>query len=291
MTDAPTQLSCEPLVQTVIQPPSGWAAIDFREIWHYRELLWIFLLRDIKTRYKQSALGPFWVIFPPLLSSGIFTVIFGGLVDMPTDGVPPFLFIFSAMMAWTFFASSFEATSHCLAVNENIFTKVYFPRLVMPLANSISKLVDTLITGAVLLIAMIVLGVFPTWRILLAPFFLLIGLGLGIGMGLWVAALGVKYRDVRQGSVLVVRFFQWLAPIAYTSQWVFESQSLPEWVKLVYKLNPLYWVADGFRWSVLSIDRLTPDFYLAISATLVFLFLFPSMYFFKKVEANFADTV
>jgi len=283
----------EPEVQTVIQPPSGWAAIDFKEMWQYRDLLWFFFKRDLTAQYKQTVLGPFWIIFPPLFQTVVFTVLLGGLAGMKTDPIPVLLFIFAGNFAWAYFATPYTATTNCLRSNQNIFTKVYFPRLMMPLTSTASGLFNTVFLAATLIIIMAVMGVAPTWRLVFFPLFLLIGVLLGLGMGLWLAALSVKYRDVGRAGGFISQFLRWSAPCVYTSEWIFNNENIdiPHWAQILYKCNPLYWLVDGLRWSIFPVEYGQPDVWILPALAIVALFLVSGMMFFSRVQATFADTV
>jgi lipopolysaccharide transport system permease protein len=271
-----------PVIRLV--PSSGWLKLDLSALWAYRELLYFLIWREIKVRYKQTALGAVWALLQPLLTMLIFTLFFGRLAKMPSDGIPYPIFAFSALVPWTFFANAVTLSSNSLINSSNLITKVYFPRLAIPVAAVLSGLVDFAIAFAFLLLMMMFYKVPPSARIAWIPLFVLLAVVTALGVGLWLSAINVKYRDVRHTIPFLTQFWMFATPIVYPSSLLREP-----W-RTVYGLNPLVGVVEGFRWSLLN-SSTRPGSDLAISSASAVLLLVTGAYYFRRTERTFADLV
>lgn len=271
-------------VHTHIEPAKGWARINLRELWTYRELLAFLVWRDVKVRYKQTILGAAWAVLQPLLTMMVFSVFFGWLGKLPSDGLPYPLFAYTALLPWQLFAYALSEAGNSLINNQRLITKVYFPRLLVPLAAVLAGLVDFVIAFVVLLGMMVFYGITPGARILILPLLLLLALGAALAAGLWLAALNVIYRDIRYVIPFLIQFWLFLTPIAYP------SSMLPEWLRPVYALNPMVGVVEGFRWALLganaSIGLLT-----LVSALAVLAMGIGGLYYFRRMESSFMDVI
>lgn len=255
------------------------------DLWRYRELFYFLAWRDILVRYKQTAIGLTWVLIRPLLTMIVFTLIFGKLVKLPSANVPYPILVFSALLPWQFFASSFTDAGNSLIGNANIISKVYFPRLVIPISAVIVNFVDFLISGIILVGLMLWYGFIPDWYILTLPLFIFLTFAASMGAGLWVAALNVKYRDFRYIVPFTVQFGLYISPVG------FSSSIVPERWRLLYSLNPMVGVIDGFRWAILGGNShlYWPGFLLSVC--LVSLLLMTGIGYFRKTERRFADLI
>jgi lipopolysaccharide transport system permease protein len=275
---------------TRIRPSRGWRAINLRELWHYRELLGFLTLRDIKLRYKQTALGVAWAVLQPLLTMAVFTIFFGKLGGLPSDGKPYALFVMAALLPWQLFAYALTQSSNSLVAEQRLITKVYFPRLIVPVASVLSGLVDFLV-ALVLMLVLAALGpllgwalVVPTWRVLALPAFVVFAVLTALAVGLWLSALNVQYRDVRYTIPFLTQFWMFLTPVAYPASLV------PAKYRLLYGLNPMSGVVEGFRWALLATEA--PDWGLmAVSAAVVAALLGAGVLYFRRMEKTFADVV
>ena len=267
-----------------IAPSRGWVSLKLSELWEYRELLYFLVWRDIKVRYKQTALGASWAIIQPFMTMVVFSLFFGHLAKMPSDGLPYPIFTFAALVPWTFFANGLSQSSNSLVGSSNLITKVYFPRLIVPLASVFSGIVDFLIAFAVLLVIMLYYGLVPTLNILWLPLFVLLSLVTSLGVGLWLSALNVKYRDVRYIVPFVTQFWLFATPIAYPSSLLHEP-----W-RTIYGLNPMVGVVEGFRWALLRTSTV-PGPIVAVSASAAVLILVTGAFYFRRMEKTFADIV
>jgi lipopolysaccharide transport system permease protein len=270
-----------------IRPPARWWAIPFGELWAYRELLYFFVWRDIKVRYKQTAIGAVWAILQPLLTMAVFWLFLGKLARLPSDGLPYPVFYFSGLVPWTYFSYSLNFATNTVVSNQSLLTKVYFPRLVLPISAVLSGLVDFAI-GFVLLI-FIVLGyhIVPGVSILWLPALLLLAVCTALGVGLWLSALNALYRDVRYIISFLVQFWMFASPVMYPSTLV--SQHYPRWAWL-YGLNPMVGVLDGFRWALTGRGQ-APGLLLIVSAAMVVAVLVSGLMFFRRMEGTMADLV
>ncbi|MGH9772065.1 MAG: ABC transporter permease, partial [Candidatus Acidiferrales bacterium] len=249
-----------------IEPIRGWATLKLKELWEYRELLYFLVWRDVKVRYKQAALGASWAILQPLLTMLVFSLFFGRLAKVPSDGIPYPLFSFAALVPWNFFATSLTQSSNSVVGSANLITKVYFPRLAIPLASVLAGLVDFAIAGAVLLGLMAYYKRVPTIHILWLPCFVLLALLTAVGVGFWLSALNVKFRDVRYVVPFLVQFWMFASPIVYP------TNLLPARWRTLYALNPMVGVVDGFRWALLG-TKTAPGPVIAASALATIVFL------------------
>ena len=281
---SPTTHAAAELPRTVIQPTRGWVRLDLAELWHYHELLFFLTWRDIKVRYKQTVLGAAWAIIQPLFSMVVFTVFFGRLARVPSDGIPYPLFAYTALVPWQLFAYGLTESSNSVVVNERLITKVYFPRVIVPLASVFAGLVDFTIAFTVLIGMMVWYGVKPSWAILTLPLFVLFAVVTAFGVGLWLSALNVQYRDVRYTLTFIVQFWLLASPVAYSSTLV------PARWRTLYGLNPMAGVIQGFRWALLG-KTPAPGMMLAVSVLVVALVLVGGLYYYRRMEKTFADVV
>jgi len=267
-----------------IAPSRGWVPLKLSELWEYRELLYFLVWRDIKVRYKQTALGATWAIIQPFFTMVVFSVFFGYLAKMPSDGIPYPIFSFAALVPWTFFANGLSQSSNSLVGSSNLITKVYFPRLIVPLASAFSGVVDFLIAFAVLLAMMLYYGLLPTLNVLWLPLFVLLALVASLGVGLWLSALNVEYRDVRYVVPFITQFWLFVTPIAYPSSLLHEP-----W-RTIYGLNPMVGVVEGFRWALLRTNT-APGPIIAVSSSAAVVILITGAFYFRRMEKTFADIV
>ncbi len=272
----------ESRIATIIGPAKGWSGLDLHELWEYRDLLWFMLLRNIKGRYRQTALGPLWIILKPLGSMVIFTFIFGTLAKMPSDGLPYPLFSYSGLLSWSYFAGAVGSASSSLTDNMYLISKVYFPRLVVPLVGIFTGVVDLVVSLGILFILILLYGYTPNLSILLLPFYLLFAALLALGFGLWNAALVVRYRDWGIVVGYIIQFWMYLTPIAYASS-VIPSQFI-----LLYKLNPMYWVVEGFRRGLIGTGA-APEPLMLIPVLGVLALVVSGLYVFRRTEMNVVD--
>jgi lipopolysaccharide transport system permease protein len=268
----------------IIRPSKGLAWVNLGELWAYRDLLYFLIWRDIKVRYKQTALGAAWAVLQPLFTMIIFTIFFGRLAKVPTDGIPYPLFSFCALLPWQLFSRALTESGNSLVANQRLITKVYFPRLIIPLAAVLGGLVDFGISFVVLLGMMVYYGVFPNIAVLTLPLFLLLAIMTALAAGLWLSALNVNYRDVKHTIPFLVQFWLFATPIAYPSSLV------PEQWRLLYGLNPMVGVVEGFRWALLGkVGGVGPLVLVSVIAVVVL--LAGGLIYFKNMEKTFADVV
>jgi len=267
----------------VIRPSRGWVSLDLRDLWRYRELLYFLTWRDIKVRYKQTILGAAWAILQPFFTMIVFSVFFGRLAKVPSDGIPYPIFAYCALLPWSYFAGALDRASNSLVGSSHLITKVYFPRLAIPISAVLAGLVDFGIAFVVLLGMMVYYGFAPTTASLTLPFFLLLAVATALAVGLWLSALNVQYRDVRYTIPFLTQFWLFATPIAYPSSLV------PERWRAWYGLNPMAGVAEGFRWALLG--KQPPGPLLAVSIIVVVLLLIGGLYYFRRMEKTFADIV
>jgi lipopolysaccharide transport system permease protein len=273
----------DPVPTLVIRPPRKWVPVDFKELWAYRELIGAFTMRDVKLRYKQTGLGIAWAVLQPLLTMVIFTIFFGGLAHIPSDGVPYPLFVLSALLPWTLFAEGLTRSTTTMVTNANIMTKVYFPRLIMPIASIISPLVDFAVSFIILLAMMVYYGVAPTLNVIFLPLFILLALATSLGVGLWLSALNVKYRDFQYTVPFLIQIWMFASPVVYSSSLV------PASLRVWYGLNPMAGVIEGFRWALLGNG--TPSAMILVSVGMVIVLLVSGMFYFRRMEQYYADIV
>jgi lipopolysaccharide transport system permease protein len=268
----------------LIRPSRGWAALDLADLWQYRELIYFLTWRDIKVRYKQTVLGGAWAILQPFLTMVVFSVFFGRLAGIPSDGLPYPIFAYCALLPWQLFAHALTESSNSLVANERLITKVYFPRLVVPISAVLAGLLDFLVAFVVLIGMMMYYHIRPTAAVWTVPLFLLLAVGAALGVGLWLSALNVQYRDVRYTIPFLTQFWLFLTPVAYPSTLV------PVSWRALYGLNPMAGVVEGFRWALLGKTE-GPGALLAVSVTIVVLVLVGGLYYFQRMEQTFADVV
>ncbi len=273
-----------PIPEIIIEPRMGYAHY-WRDLWRYRELFMFLAWRDIAVRYKQTAIGVAWSVIPPLLTMIVFTVVFGRLANLPSNGAPYALLVFSAMLPWQFFANALTESSNSLIVNTNLISKVYFPRLAIPVSSVAVSFVDFLISFIILLVLMMLYQYPVTWRMLTLPFFMALATALALGTGLWMAALNVKYRDFRYIVPFIVQLGLYISPVG------FSSSIIPEQWRFLYSLNPMVGVIDGFRWAILGGDFpiYLPGFLVSIG--LVLGLLIGGLRYFRNTERGFADVI
>ena len=255
----------------------------WQDIWRYRELFMFLAWRDILVRYKQTVFGVLWAILRPLLTMVVFTIIFSGIAKLPSKGVPYPILVYAAMLPWQFFSSSFSEASISLISNSNLMTKIYFPRIIMPTSSVIVALVDFLVAFVILVFMMMYYQYLPSWRILTLPVFVLLAFLTSMGAGLYVAALNVKYRDFRYIVPFVVQFGLYISPVG------FSSDVVPAQWRILYSLNPMVGVIDGFRWAILGTPLNVMAFVLSVCVSLGF-FTF-GIWYFRKTEKTFADVI
>lgn len=267
-----------------IDPPSGWARIGFRELWEYRELLYFLVWRDVKVRYKQTALGAAWAIIQPFFMMIVFSLFFGRLGGLPSDGIPYPIFAYCALLPWQLFAHALSESSNSLVANERLITKVYFPRLVVPISAVLGGLVDFAVAFIILIGMMIYYGIKPGLAVFTLPLFILLAVATALGVGLWLSALNVQYRDVRYTLGFITQFWLFATPVAYSSSIV------PARWRPLYGLNPMAGVVEGFRWALLGKAE-GPGLLLGVSIAVVVLILIGGLYYFRRMEDTFADVV
>ena len=274
-------MSKEIIIEPGLSSKNYW-----NDLWRYRELFYILSWRDIKVRYKQTVVGVAWSIIRPLLTMFVFTVIFGKVAEMPSEGAAPYaIMVYAAMLPWQFFSNSLSESSNSLISNTNLISKVYFPRLIIPAASVITSLIDFMISFVILIGLMIWFQFLPNWQILCFPLFLLLAFVCSMGIGFWLTALNVKYRDFRFIVPFIVQLGLYISPVG------FSSSVVPEKYKIFYNLNPMVGVIDGFRWSIIGGDLELNMMSLLMSIIISFFFLWLGIRRFRKMEKSFADLI
>lgn len=269
---------------TVIEPSTGWPSLRLREVWEFRDLLYFLVWRDIRVRYKQTLLGATWAILQPVTTMIVFSIFFGRLAKVPSDGVPYPVFAFTALLPWQLFAYALSESSNSLVSNQNLITKVYFPRLVVPLAAVLGGLADFTISLVVLAGMLVYFGIPIGPAMLWLPLFVVFAVATALAVGLWLSALNVKYRDVRYTIPFMTQLWMFATPVAYPSSIV------PAQWRALYGLNPMAGVVEGFRWALLGTAD-APGRLLAVSAIVVAVLLGSGLVYFRRMESTFADTV
>lgn len=270
---------------TRIRPSRGRVALDLRELWEHRELLWFLVWRDVKVRYKQTVLGVGWAILQPVATMVVFSLFFGRLAGVPSDGLPYPLFSFAGLVPWTFFSQGLAQSANSLVASHNLITKVYFPRLAIPISTVLAGLVDFALAFAVLVVLMLAYGIVPGPEVLALAPLLLLALVTALGAGLWLSALNVRFRDVRYIVPFLTQLWLFLTPIAYPSSLLGEP-----W-RTVYGLNPMAGVVEGFRWALLGTGEPPPGPMLAASALAALALLASGALWFRRTERTFADVI
>ena len=276
-------VSVPPLI-TRIEPPRDFFELHLRDVWSHRELLFFLVWRNIKVRYKQTAIGAIWVIIQPLLSMGVFTIFFGRLAKLPSDGLPYPVFYFAALVPWTYFATTQQQATNVVVENQHVISKVYFPRLILPLSSVVSGLVDFAISFVVLVLVTLGFRIIPGTAVLWLPVFLLLAVATALGVGLWLSALNALYRDVRYVTGFLIQFWMLASPVAYPSSMV------PQRWRWLYGLNPMSGIIEGFRWALTGHSQPSAEQLLA-SALMVLVVLIGGLIFFQKMEGTVADIV
>lgn len=284
LVQTPQRESDSGLPALVIRPSRGWAALDLADLWQYRELIYFLTWRDIRVRYKQTALGAAWAVIQPFFTMIVFSIFFGWLAKIPSDGLPYPIFAYCALLPWQLFAYSLTQSSNSLVANQHLITKVYFPRLVIPISTVLAGLLDFLIAFVFLIGMMIYYGVAPTAVAWTVPLFLLLAVGTALGAGLWLSALNVQYRDVRYAIPFLTQLWLFATPIAYP------SSLIPGPWRTIYGLNPMAGVVEGFRWALLGTGN-PPGGLLLVSAAVTLIVFLSGLYYFRRMERTFADTV
>lgn len=268
-----------------IKPANGLAALNLRDLWIYRELIYFMIWRDLKVRYKQTLLGAFWAILQPVLTMLVFNFLFSSVAKMPSDGLPYPIFSYTALLPWGLFATALNSASRSLTSNSNMIGKVYFPRLILPMASVLGGLVDFAIAFVILIGLMIYYHVTPGWNALWAlPVFTLLSIITALGVALWLSAINVQYRDVGYALPFLSQFWMFITPIAYSSKVISEK-----W-QIVYALNPMAGVVNGFRWALLGSGN-PPDVLVLISTVIALIILITGLIYFRNMERTFADTI
>ncbi len=257
----------------------------WQDLWRYRELLYFLSWRDVLVRYKQTAIGIAWALLRPFLTMVVFTIVFGNLAKLPSGGVPYPILVFAGMLPWQFFANALSECSNSLIANTNLLSKVYFPRLIIPISAVIVSFVDFLISGLILLGLMAWYNFVPSWQMMTLPLFTLVAFAAAMGAGLWLAALNVQYRDFRYIVPFLVQFGLYVSPVG------FSSNIVPESWRLLYSLNPMVGVIDGFRWAILGRQAALDVVGFGVSIALVILLLLSGIWYFRRMERTFADVI
>jgi len=281
-----TELTKHEPTTIYIKPSKGLAALNLRDLWVYRELIYFMIWRDVKVRYKQTMLGAAWAIIQPVMTMLVFTFLFGRIAKLPTDGDIPYpIFSYTALLPWGLFVAALNQASRSLTSNQNMVTKIYFPRLVLPLASILSGLVDFVIAFVILIGLMIYYQVTPSLNAIWAlPLFLLLTIITALGVALWLAAINVQYRDVNYALPFMTQFWLFITPVAYSSSLISDK-----W-QIAYSLNPMAGVVNGFRWALLGVGN-GPDAGLWVSVGISLLILISGLFYFRNMEKTFADTI
>lgn len=270
---------------TILRPARGWSALNLKELWVYRELIYFMTWKDLKVRYKQTLLGASWAILQPFLTMVVFSIFFGELAGVPSDGVPYPIFAFTALLPWTLFSKALSDASRSLVQSSHMITKVYFPRLILPLASVLAGVVDFFLALLVLMGMMVFYQVAPTSAVWALPLFLLLALVTALGVGLWLSALNVLYRDIGYILPFLTQFWLFITPIAYPASMV------PEQWRILYALNPMTGVVEGFRWALLGTQQANSWMMLGVSTLIAVAVLVSGLFYFRRMERLFADMV
>jgi len=280
-----TRAEPRPTYHLRIEPSRGWVSLKLRELWEYRELLYFLTWRDVKVRYKQTVLGAAWAIIQPFFTMVVFSLFFGNLAKIPSDGIPYPIFSYAALVPWTFFANGMGQSSNSLVGAANLIKKIYFPRLVIPISAVISGVVDFVLAFIVLLGMMLAYGIVPTINVIFLPLLLLLAFVTALGVGMWLSAMNVQFRDVRYTVPFLTQFWMFATPIAYPSSLI-ENDVL----RTIYGINPMTGVIEGFRWALLNTDT-APGPTIVVSSLAAMALLVSGAFYFRRMEKTFADVV
>jgi lipopolysaccharide transport system permease protein len=280
----PLAIPALPLPQMRITSSQSLLSLDLRELWEYRELLYFFVWRDVKVRYKQTAIGATWAILQPFMTMVVFTLFFGKLAHIPSNGLPYPIFYYTALLPWTYFSTALQGATNTVVDHQNVITKVYFPRLILPCSAVVAGLVDFAVSFVVLLGMLLYYRIYPTWTVLLIPVLLLLAVFTALGVGLWLSALNAMYRDVRYVMPFLIQFWLFASPVAYPSSMV------PQRWRLLYGLNPMAGVIEGFRWAIAGHGQ-APGLMFAVSAAVILVVLVGGLAFFQRMQSTIADYV
>lgn len=267
-----------------IEPRRGWVALRLSELWEYRELFFFLTWRDIKVRYKQTLLGASWAIIQPFCTMVVFSLFFGYLAGLESDGAPYPVFSYVALVPWTFFANALAQSSNSLVQGQNLIQKVYFPRLALPVSSVLAGVVDFLLAFLVLILMLLFYGIAPTWKIAVLPLLMALAFITSLGVGLWLSALNVRYRDVRYAVPFLTQFWMFASPIVYS------STMLDEPWRTLYGINPMAGVVEGFRWALIGTDT-APGPMILVSSAVSLMILITGAFYFRRLEKTFADIV
>ena len=267
-----------------IEPTSGWISLKLKEVWNYRELMYFLIWRDIKVRYKQTVLGAAWAIIQPFFTMIVFTIVFGRIAKIPSDGIPYPIFSYAALVPWTLFASGLGRASNSMVGSSNLIKKVYFPRLCIPIAAILAGLVDFFLSFLMLIAMMFYYGITPSLNVIWLPLLILLALTTSLGVSLWFSAMNVKFRDIGYIVPFITQIWLFMTPIVYPSSLLSEP-----W-KTLYGINPMAGVVEGFRWALLSTDT-APQPIIIVSSLVAFTILIGGLMYFRRMEKTFADIV
>jgi lipopolysaccharide transport system permease protein len=268
-----------------IKPVKGWVPLNLKDLWHYRELVYFLTWRDLKVRYKQSVLGVLWAILKPFMNMVVFTIFFGQLAKIPSDGIPYPIFSYTGLLPWGFFAAALDVSARSMLQSGNMVSKIYFPRIIVPLSSVFANLVDFLIAFTILIGMMIYYHIVPTINILWLPLFILLAMIAAIGVGLWFSALLVMYRDVNYLLPFISEIWKFISPVVYS------ATLIPEKWQWLYSINPMAGVVSGFRWALLGKPETISFASLAISGGISLVIFISGLYFFRRMERIFADMI
>jgi len=270
--------------QIIIQPQKGWLCINFKELFQYRELIGFLAWRDILAQYRQTVFGVSWALAKPISQAFIYTLIFGKVAKLSSSGLPYTLFTFCGIVAWGFFSTALTGSTGSTVANTNLITKVYFPRLIIPISTLGRASVDLLISLIIFAVMMSIYGISPTWTILFFPLFLVLGIGIILGIGLIFSAIAVKYRDLAQAVPFMVQLWFWVTPVAYG------LENIPERLAWIFYLNPMTWIIQGFRWSFLGVGQMDWQ-KIIITGLFSIAILLTGLFYFRRMESEFADII
>ena len=268
----------------ILRPSRGWAGLALGDVWKYRELLFFLTWREIKVRYQQTLLGASWAVIQPFMQMIVFSLIFGGIARMSSEGLPYPVFSYTALLPWGLFSKSLTDAGRSMVMNRNMITKIYFPRLIIPMSSVLSGLVDFLIAFVILLGLMFYYHITPTAAVWTLPLFMLLAIITALGVGLWLSAMNVLYRDVGHVLPFLTQFWMFLTPVIYP------SSRIPQKWQLLYALNPMTGVVEGFRWALLGLDT-APTALIAVSASIAVLIFTSGLFYFRRMERTFADMI